>query len=116
MHLYRPVGPKEYQLIEDSGFKRFPPRLPEQPIFYPVLNLEYARKIASEWNVPHSGVGFVMAFEIDDFYINRYEVQTVGSSVHQEYWIPAEDLEQFNDHIIGVIEAVEKYTSGEAHD
>lgn len=35
--LYRPVGRKELDLIKESGFKRFPPRLFHQPIFYPVL-------------------------------------------------------------------------------
>lgn len=109
MRLYRPVGPKEYALIEESGFTRFPPRLPEQPIFYPVLHMEYARQIASQWNVPHSGSGFVTAFEVDDAYISRFDVQTVGSSVHQEYWIPAEELDAFNGHILGKIEIVEKY-------
>jgi hypothetical protein len=39
--LYRPVGPKELALIAESGFREFPPRLPEQPIFYPVTNEEY---------------------------------------------------------------------------
>jgi hypothetical protein len=40
--LYRPAGPKELALIAASGCRRFPPRLPEQPIFYPVLNEDYA--------------------------------------------------------------------------
>ena len=43
--LYRPVGPKELELIEQSGWKKFPPRLSEQPIFYPVMNEEYAIQI-----------------------------------------------------------------------
>jgi hypothetical protein len=34
--MYRPVGPKELKLLD--GFRRWPPRLPEQPIFYPVTN------------------------------------------------------------------------------
>ena len=50
MILYRPVGTKELSLIAESGYTRFPPRLPEQPIFYPVLNKEYAVEIASGWN------------------------------------------------------------------
>jgi hypothetical protein len=48
--LYRPVGRRELDLIRDSGMRAFPPRLPEQPIFYPVLTLEYARRIARDWN------------------------------------------------------------------
>jgi hypothetical protein len=36
--LWRPVGPEELALVEASGRRAWPPRLPEQPIFYPVLN------------------------------------------------------------------------------
>ncbi len=45
--LYRPAGPKELALVEQSGFTRWPPRLQEQPIFYPVTNEEYAIEIAA---------------------------------------------------------------------
>ena len=112
MVLYRPVGQAEYELIEQSGFKRFPPRLPEQPIFYPVLNEKYASEIASRWNTTdkNSGfVGYVLKFEVADEYISRYEVQQAGTSYHLEYWIPAEDLDDFNDNIIGSIEVVKKF-------
>ncbi|MDQ3711150.1 MAG: hypothetical protein M3388_02900 [Acidobacteriota bacterium] len=43
MWLYRPVGLKELELIYDSGFSEFPPRLPHQPFFYPVLNFALRR-------------------------------------------------------------------------
>src|SRR4051812_46647072 len=99
--LYRPVGPKELALIAASGFREFPPRLPEQPIFYPVLNEDYARKIARDWNVPDSGAGYVTRFVVKEEFIRRYQVQTVGSSVHQELWIPAEDLTEMNRNIEG---------------
>ena len=68
MILYRPVGTKELQLIAESGFKCFPPRLPEQPIFYPVLSQEYATEIASNWNVKYNDdhMGYVTQFEVDD--------------------------------------------------
>ena len=55
--LFRPIGPEELALIEASGRRAFPPRLPEQPIFYPVLNEGYAVKIARDWNVKASGAG-----------------------------------------------------------
>ena len=45
--LYRPVGAEELRLIEASGMRAFPPRLPEQPIFYPVTNEAYAVQIAN---------------------------------------------------------------------
>ena len=113
MVLYRPVGQKEHDLLQASGWTAFPPRLPEQPIFYTVLNERYALEIASRWNTrdPGSGfAGYVTRFEIDDAFIARYPVQTVGRSYHQEYWIPAEDLAAFNRHILGKIELVRKVT------
>ena len=100
MVLFRPVGKTELKLIEESGFTQFPPRLPEQPIFYPVCNERYALEIATRWNKS----GAVVRFEIDDVFISNYKVQTVGASYHQEYWIPAEALDDFNKNIIGLIE------------
>src|ERR1700743_381013 len=107
--LYRPVGSKELKLIADSGYREFPPRLPEQPIFYPVLNEEYARQIAREWNVPASGAGYVTRFALGAEFVARYPVQKVGSSIHQELWIPAEDLQEMNRNIVGLIEVIAEY-------
>jgi hypothetical protein len=107
--LWRPVGPEELRLIEASGMKRFPPRLPEQPIFYPVTTEEYAVKIAREWNVPASGSGFVTRFEVRSDFLARYDVQDAGGRDHQEYWIPAEDLNAFNGAIVGEIEVVRRF-------
>lgn len=81
--LYRPVGPQELELIHASGFRSFPPRLPEQPIFYPVLSEAYATRIARDWNVKASGAGYVTKFSIWSSFINRYKVQTVGGVEHQ---------------------------------
>lgn len=109
MRLYRPVGQAELDLIIAENYRTYPPRLPEQPIFYPVLNEKYAREIAEKWNkkLADSGyAGYVTTFEIDDDYISRFDVQTVGAGYHQEFWIPAEDLEEFNRHIIGKIEVI----------
>lgn len=102
--LYRPVGPKELQLIKESNFKRFPPRLSWQPIFYPVLNLEYAKELTNKWNVPDYGEGYVVSFELPVSAIAAYEKRVVGSKVHEELWIPAEELSMINDAIIGEIE------------
>src|SRR5437016_14515549 len=107
--LYRPVGPKELELIAASGFRTFPPRLLEQPIFYPVLNEEYARQIAQDWNVKASGSGFVTRFAVRSEFLARYPVQRVGSSIHQELWIPAEDLAAMNRNIVGKIEVIAEF-------
>ena len=104
--LYRPVGPEELKLIEQSGWRAFPPRLPDQPIFYPVLNKEYAIQIARDWNVPASGAGYVTRFEVKAEYANAFDVQTVGGSIHKELWVPAEQLDEFNRNIVGQISVV----------
>jgi hypothetical protein len=98
-------------LIAESGFREFPPRLPEQPIFYPVLNEEYATQIARDWNTRDGGVGYVLKFEIDANYLRQYPIQIAGSRAHQEYWIPAEHLTEFNRHIEGLIEVIADYRS-----
>ena len=94
--LWRPVGPHELELIRDSGMRAFPPRLPEQPIFYPVTTEAYAVKIARDWNVKASGSGHVTRFEVRKDYLDGYAVQEAGGRAHLEYWIPAEDLPAFN--------------------
>ncbi|WP_276131630.1 ADP-ribosylation/crystallin J1 [Polluticoccus soli] len=107
--LYRPVSQKELDLIAESGWKRFPPRLPDQPIFYPVTNEEYAVQITRDWNVPAYGVGYVTKFEVDSAYLEKFAVQNVGGQLHDELWVPAEELDEFNDHIIGVIEVTKEF-------
>ncbi|MEC3916088.1 ADP-ribosylation/crystallin J1 [Nocardia sp. CDC160] len=107
--LWRPTGPEELDLVAASGWREWPPRLPDQPIFYPVLTEEYAIMIARDWNVPASGAGFVTRFDVDTAYLNQYEVHQVGGREILEYWIPAEDLEEFNAHIIGNITVVHRF-------
>lgn len=107
--LWRPTGPEELKLVEESGWKAWPPRLLEQPIFYPVTTEAYAVKIARDWNLPASGSGFVTRFEVLKSYIDRYDVQDAGGREHQEYWIPAEELDAFNDAIVGKTEVVRSF-------
>lgn len=103
--LYRPVGPKELALVEASGWTSFPPRLPDQPIFYPVMNEEYAVQIARDWNVPASGSGYVTKFD----YLSKFTEECVGARMHRELWVPAEELLEFNRHIIGKIQVVRTF-------
>ena len=107
--LWRPTGPEEMELVRASGLRRWPPRLAEQPIFYPVLNEQYATKIARDWNVPASGVGYVTRFDVEAEYLSQFPVRQAGGRDILEYWIPADRLEEFNDHIVGNIVEVAKF-------
>ena len=108
--LYRPVNKNELDLIENSGWKSFPPRLPEQPVFYPVTNLAYAEQITKEWNVPAYGEGYVVEFDLPAAFLSKYNVENVGGEIHNEYWIPAEELKDMNVNIIGLIRLVSTFT------
>ncbi len=107
--LWRPTGPEELALVEASGWREWPPRLPDQPIFYPVLNEDYATRIARDWNVARSGAGFVTRFEVRRAFLDRYEVQQAGGSTILEYWIPAEELAELNSNIVGENKVVAEY-------
>jgi hypothetical protein len=110
--LYRPVGQKELDLIRESGWERFPPRLDWQPIFYPVLSEDYAIRIARDWNTkdPNSDfVGYVLRFQVRREYLNRHQPHDAGGRDLQEYWIPAEELMEFNENIVGQIEVVHEF-------
>jgi hypothetical protein len=107
--LWRPVGPAELELIEKSGMAAFPPRLPEQPIFYPVLSRNYAVKIGRDWNVPASGSGFVTRFRMLKSFLDAYQPQEAGGGAHRECWIPAEHLPVFNAAIVGAIEVTDRF-------
>lgn len=112
--LYRPVGPEELTLIEKSGWSAFPPRLPEQPIFYPVTNEAYATQIARDWNTKHgSKRGFVTKFDVDANYVAKFDRKIVGGREHEELWVPAEELEEFNRHIIGRIEVTQTFEAAD---
>jgi hypothetical protein len=108
--VYRPIGPEEYELVRKNGFTAWPPRKPDQTIFYPVANEEYAVEITRCWNVKQYGVGYVTRFEISRSFMDRYELQTVGAAHHREWWVPARDLAALNQHIVGKIEVIGKYT------
>ena len=112
--LYRPTGPEELELVEQSGFRAWPPRLPEQPVFYPVTNEKYAAEIAERWNVKDSKVGFVTKFEVRRAFMDRYTVEQVGAAHHTEWWVPAEDLEELNANIVGTIEVIRSFGVSES--
>jgi hypothetical protein len=113
--LFRPVGQAELDLIRAAEFRAFPARLAHQPIFYPVLDEAYAVDIARDWNANDAAsryVGYVTRFTVRAAFLSGYEVKTVGSSAHREYWIPAEDLEALNRNVVGRIAVVGEYRGG----
>jgi len=92
--------------------REFPPRLPEQPIFYPVLNFDYAAQIARDWNAKEKdSAGYVTEFEIADKYISQFERKIVGGRQHEELWIPAERLSEFNSQIQSPINVIAGFFS-----
>jgi hypothetical protein len=110
--LFRPVGAAELELIERSGWRAFPPRLPHQPIFYPVLDEPYAVQIARDWNTKDAAsgyVGYVTRFRVRDGLLARYPVQVAGARGHRELWVPAEEMDEFNANIVGPIEVVAEF-------
>ncbi|HVF05611.1 MAG TPA: hypothetical protein VNA20_12290 [Frankiaceae bacterium] len=107
--LWRPVNQAELDLVAASGWRAWPPRLPEQPIFYPVTSEEYATRIAREWNVAAYGAGHVTRFAVRASFLASYEVHEAGGRDLTEYWIPAEDIDELNANIVGVIEVVATY-------
>ena len=109
--LFRPTGEKELALIAATGFRAFPPRLPEQPIFYPVTTFAYAEQIARDWNARDGKKGFVTRFVLPAGFLESYQPRIVGSAAHEEYWIPAADLPLLNAAIIGLIEVVAEFAS-----
>jgi len=105
---YRPIGQAELDLVKATGFTRWPPRLPDQPIFYPVTNERYAIEL-TQWNVSDFGAGYVTRFAVEKRFMDRYAIQCVGAAYQTEWWVPAEDLDQLNDHIVGAIEIAGVY-------
>lgn len=110
--LYPPVGRKELELIRATVFRAFPPRLPHQPFFYPVLTEEYAVQIACDWNTENEALGYqgyVLRCDVRAEFRSKYDVHVAGSSIHREYWIPAEDLDELNQNIVGEIEVTREF-------
>lgn len=113
--MFRPVGRGELDLVRAADFRRFPPRLPEQPYFYPVLVLEYATQIARDWNTKDERsdyAGYVLRFQVKTEFLSAYPVRQVGDAMHREYWIPAADLPRLNDNLLGTIEIVAEFFGG----
>lgn len=111
--MYRPTGPEELKLVKDSGYRAWPPRLPGQPIFYPVTNERYAKEIATQWNIKDSGVGYVTRFAVNKSFVDNYTIEQVGAAHHTEWWIPADQIDELNKNIVGKIVVIGEYKKHE---
>ncbi len=110
--LYRPVGQAEMDLIRASGFREFPPRLPEQPIFYPVLTEEYATQIARDWNTKdeRSGfAGYVLRFQVRSDFLQKYDVHVVGSAGASRILDPGRGFARAHANVVGRIGIVSEF-------
>jgi hypothetical protein len=107
--LYRPVGQAEMDLIPASRFREFPPRLPDQPIFYPVLTEEYATQIARGWNTKDERSGCVGY--CCDFKCRRsFSVSTTCLLLEAESTANTGfPLRELNANIVGEIELVSEF-------
>ena len=68
--------------------------------------------IARDWNTPDEAsgyAGYVLRFRVRSEFLGSYDVHTVDGRMCQEYWIPAGDLDRFNDAIIDRIEQIAAY-------
>jgi len=74
----------------------------------------FAKKLDKR-NVRAYGVGHVTKFNVNADYLMKFEVQKVGGLIHNELWVPAHELEEFNNNIVGLIELIETHT-GQQHD
>ena len=106
---FRPTGQKELDLVAKSGYTKWPARLPDQDIFYPVTNEQYAIGL-TQWNITDFGKGYVTRFEVKKEFMDKYPIKTVGGKDHTEWWIPAKDLDELNINIVGKIEVIGEYS------
>ena len=107
--LYRPVGPGQLAAIIAADWRAFPSQWSNQPFFFPLMDQAYAERVAQQWNVHNSGSGFVLRFRVCKRFLADYEPKRIGGPSNWEYRIPAAELAQFNQHIMGTIELVEAY-------
>lgn len=106
MKLYRPVGLYEMSKILDLKGEEFPKEFFNHSLCRVIVNLDYALKVARDWNAKdrNSGyAGFVIEFEVNKSFIDNYTVQCVGKNNGLEYLIPANQISIFNYNIKGKI-------------
>ncbi|HWS36466.1 MAG TPA: ADP-ribosylation/crystallin J1 [Actinoplanes sp.] len=104
--LWRPAGPRELDLIRASGWRRWPPVPLERLYFYPILSESFAVTGAQHWTSSDSGVRYVLRIHVETDFVGRYSTRSFGGSAAPMLWVPAEDMDEFNAHVVGLIEVV----------
>ncbi|MHC8947999.1 hypothetical protein [Sphingobacterium hungaricum] len=51
-------------------------------------------------------------FAVKTSYLQKFKVENVGAEIHNELWVPAEELEEFNSNIVGLIEVTKEFRYG----
>lgn len=111
MELYRPLCADEYHEIEALKFQGFPPRSGEQPLFTALLSQEGASQIAKHMKVAKQTepTVYVVSFLVDDAYIRQFPVQHTEDRNRRALWIPADEMDILNQHLIGGIRVLASY-------
>ena len=108
--LYKSLTPAQFAGVIQSDWRELAAESPDQKMFYPKLNRQYAEMVARMLNLAHYNAAYVVKFNVNALFLARYEIQTVAYDEHQEYKIPIEDLPLLNCHIVGIIEVVSAFT------
>ena len=112
MRLFRSTGVAELRLVRDLDWRAWPPRLPEQSIFCPVMTFAYAERIARDWSAVDDAWGFVTPSDVAGDMAARHPIQEAGGRAHSELWVLAKDLAAFDRAIVGRIDVVAAYRGG----
>ena len=112
MELYRPISADEYAAIKEKEFKGFPHRSAEQPLFTALLSQEGSIQIARRLRVDkqtESDMVYVVGFIAEDAYIRQFPVQHADDPERRALWIPAEEIDILNQHLIGKIRVLDSF-------
>ncbi len=107
--LYKPLTPIQLAAVIESGWRSFSLDHPSQKNFYLKVNKNYADLVAKMWSAPKYSAGYVAELEIEQHFIEQYELQSIAYDDQSEYRIPVEDLNKLNQHIIGLIDVISAF-------
>ena len=110
--LYSPVSPSQLAKIINADWQQFFLHSDGQRFFFPKLHASFAEMLARQWEAKVHSAGYVVCFDIQRPFIDRFSLETVAYQEHFEYRIPANVLDQFNRAIWGNIRLLSAFESG----